>query len=196
MHASKNNWVRYPQHTPTKGNVLYKVITADGAVENIPYSDMTKWDSKHILAFVDEPVRKPKDFSYPVRVQSEEQRSLYREYMDAGKYTQFTDVESPAQLPIKNQLQTIMSSLPEEDLMQQLEAQLVTLKKTFLAYDLESVSADVQVDKLMTDILEIRKRLKSVVAGMDSLNRDLSLTNAYAHKNSSEPPYEKGRPTI
>jgi len=193
MHASKDNWVRYPQEKP-KEYGWYKTITANGKVEPQYYSNVKLWDPNFVLAFINAPVPDPSTYVAPKARYPSGRRSLYKEYMDAGKYsapndyTQFTDVESPAQIPIKNQLNQLLGLLPDDTALEQLGTTLSTFKTMAQGMDFESPSNEMEIKQLISDIDELRKMTKSVRYRVDGLNRDLNIDT----QEKNEPPYEDG----
>lgn len=177
MYAAKSNWLRYPQYKPTKGEGFYKIMTNDGVPKIIQFSKLTQWNPLYVGAFVDELVtrEKPNPVKQTPGLTTPGRRSLYREFMDAGNYAQFTDMENPAQSPLLSQLQKLTASLPDESMMEELEGAMRTVKQIFNSSNLESSSVKFEVEQLLKDILDIRIKLKRVSTSVDSIVKDISV---------------------
>ena len=183
MHASRKNWVRYPQYKPT-ANGLYDVITSSGKVEKLMYSKESPWDMRRVLAFINVPLQtpnNPQQFKLGIK---EKKKSLFREYMDAGKYTEFTDAGNfPATTPMRHQLNQLLTVLPDEQAMESLVGELLTLKRQMTSSNLESNSFGIEMDMLMKDVVELVRCVKSIKNKLNSMSNDLGVSDESGLQN-------------
>jgi len=113
-------------------------------------------------------------------------KSLFREFLNASSYTDPSTLGAQVEAPIKTQLQTLLSNLPDEEQLSSFEGDLRTLKTSSDAMNWESPSMKVEIDRIASDVLIIREKLRGVISGVEQLLRDVNIANYEEEGNNLE----------
>ena len=105
------------------------------------------------------------------------QQSLFREFLNASSYTDPSTMGAQTEAPIKTQLQTLLSNLPDEEQLAAFEGDLHTLKTSAEVMHWESPSMNVEINKIAKDVLTIREKLRTVISSVEQLLRDVNIAN-------------------
>jgi len=113
-------------------------------------------------------------------------QSLFKEFINASQYTDYDKFSEGPEVPIKSQLQSLLSNLPDEEQLEAFEGDVRTLKTSIRAIKFESPSVVANVDKIASDVLVVRDKLRSIITGIEQLLRNLSIKNP-KHKGEDNP---------
>lgn len=131
---------------------------------------------------------------YGKSVAMKETKSLFKEFMNAGEYVNYTDMYSKSEVPLKSQLQSLLANLPDEEQLAAFEGELRTLKVTMNAIKFESPSMQANVKHVADDVIVIREKLRSVISSIQQMMRDMGLKSPYEHEgdDNTAPEIEQG----
>ena len=115
-----------------------------------------------------------------------ETKSLFREFLNASGYNDYNNEQAQVETPIKTQLQTLLSNLPDEEQLQSFEGDLRTLKTSSDAMGWESPSMNIEIKKIATDVLTVREKLRNIISTIEQLLRDVNISNYAEEGNNLE----------